>query len=165
MRRTLTRAALVVLLGGGSLGARGADAPADAAITQVLDREAEAFRKGDLAGVTACWETEDTSSVIESGLANWGWADYRDHHLKHELAGMKITDHKRSNLRVVAGADMALATFEFRIQGTYEERAFDMAVMESVVLRRRDGVWRIVHVHASAPPKKLVAPGKHEQKR
>lgn len=164
MRRTLTQAALVVLLVCGSLGARGADAPADAAITQVLDREAEAFRKGDLAGVSACWETEDTSSVIESGHANWGWVDYRDHHLKHELAGMKITDHKRTNLRIVAGPDMALVTFEFRLQGTYKERAFDMSGMESVVLRRRDGVWRIVHVHASAPPRKPVASGKNEQK-
>lgn len=157
MRRTMARAALVVSLVGWALGARGSDLPTDAAIAQVLDREADAFRKGDLAGVTSCWETEETSSVIESGEANWGWADYRDHHLKPELTGMKLTDYKRTNVRIVSSGDMALATLEFRIAGTYKGRAFDATGLESVVLRRRDGAWRFVHVHSSSPPKRPAA--------
>lgn len=158
MGRFIARALMLVAVVAGSSNALGAGQPADVEIAQVLDRESEAFRKGDLAGVSACWETEETSSVIESGEANWGWADYRDHHLKHELTVMKITKQERTNLRIVAGVDMALATFELRLQGTYEKRAFDMKGMQSVVLRRRDGAWRIVHVHVSAPRKKPEGP-------
>ena len=123
-------------------------------VLAVLDRESAAFRKGDLAGVTACWETEPTSSVFESGYANWGWADYRDNHLSKELAGMKISEASRKNVHVLVGGEMALATFEFHLKGVYEGRAFYMTGLESAVLRRREGAWRIVHVHASTPPRK-----------
>lgn len=158
MIRFIARALMAVAVAAGSSNATGAGQPAEVEIALVLDRESEAFRKGDLPGVAACWETEETSSVIESGEANWGWTDYRDHHLKHELTEMRITKHERTNLRVVAGSDMALATFELRLQGTYEKRAFDMKGIQSVVLRRRGGVWRIVHVHMSAPRKKPEGP-------
>ncbi|MEO6325500.1 MAG: nuclear transport factor 2 family protein, partial [Thermoanaerobaculia bacterium] len=84
---------------------------------------------------------------------------YRDHHLKLELEGMKVVDQSRSNLRVVSGDDMALATFEFRIKGTYKGRTFDANGMETVVLRRSGGVWRIIHVHESSMPKKLPKRG------
>ncbi len=155
-----TRAAVVALattsLTGPSCTLRAGDAT-ETAIRTVLEREADAFRKGDLAGVTACWETEETSSVIESGEANWGWADYREHHLKPELAGMKLAAYERTNLRVVLGGDMALVTLEFRIAGSYKGRPFDSTGLESVVLRRKDGTWRIVHVHSSAHPKKTTA--------
>ena len=147
--------ALVLLLGGltARTSALAEDAP-EAAVAAVLDREAAAFAKGDMAGVAACWETEPTSSVFESGYANWGWADYRDNHLGKELAAMKVEKHERKNLHVVSTGDMALALFEFHLKATYEGRTFDVTGLETAVLRRRDGVWRIVHVHTSTPPRR-----------
>lgn len=123
-----------------------------AAVVAVLDREAAAYRKGDMPGVAACWETEPGSTVFESGYANWGWVDYRDNHLAKELAGMKVERLERTNLKVTASGEMALALFGFRMSGTYEGKTFDATGLETAVLRRRDGVWRIIHVHTSARP-------------
>ena len=67
---------------------------------------------------------------------------------------MKIVEHDRKNLHLTVSGDMALALFEFHLKGTYEGRAFDASGLESAVLRKRDGTWRIIHVHTSAPPRK-----------
>lgn len=55
--------------------------PADpaAAVHEVLLQNVAAFERGDYAATERLWAHGDEVSVFESGYANYGWADYRDH--------------------------------------------------------------------------------------
>src|SRR5262247_3128324 len=63
--------------------------PASSAVIYALTSNAAAVERGDLAALSRLWADDETVVVFENGYANYGWADYRDHHLAPELAEMK----------------------------------------------------------------------------
>ncbi|MEO8505080.1 MAG: nuclear transport factor 2 family protein [Acidobacteriota bacterium] len=122
------------------------------AINAVIMEESAAFRAGDLPRIAACWDQAETTSVIESGHASWGWFDYRDKHLKAELANMQVATYELSDFRVMTSGDMAFATLHYRIVANYRGVGLRANGLKTVVLRKRDGRWRIVHTHTSVVP-------------
>src|SRR5215510_3474862 len=74
-----------------ALAAQPATVAADdeAAIHDVITRHAAAHEKGDLAAIEKLWVHDDTATVAEGGSFNYGWTDFRDHHLRPEIEAMK----------------------------------------------------------------------------
>ncbi len=54
------------------------------AVRDVLEQEAVAFEKGDVEALNKMWANDEWVSVFESGGADIGWANYRDHHLSRD---------------------------------------------------------------------------------
>ena len=121
------------------------------AVRDVLLRSAASFEKGDKAEATRVWVNDESLTVFESGHANYGWADYRDHHLFPEMGQMKNTKYTLSDIRVKVSGNTAWATFKYAISADIGTRHVNGAGLGTAVLEKRDGIWRIVHWHSSAP--------------
>jgi ketosteroid isomerase-like protein len=127
----------------------------EAAVRDVLLTSASSFEKNDTAEAMKVWMNDESLTVFESGHANYGWADYRDHHLFPEMGEMKNTKYALSDVKIHLAGKTAWATFKYTISAdvmsNVQQRHFDGAGLGTAVLENRDGQWRIVHWHSSAP--------------
>lgn len=146
--------ALVVILATGLTGAlhRAVSAHDDneKAVRDVLEKEALAFEKGDVEALNKMWANDEWVSVFESGGADIGWANYRDHHLIPEMKELKNTKHTLSDIKVRVAGKTAWATFKYSLSGDLKERHLDVTGLGTAVLEERNGHWLIVHRHTSA---------------
>ena len=121
------------------------------AVRDVLAQSASGFEKGDMAALEKIWAADESVTVFESGHANYGWADYRDHHLGPELKEMKNTKYALSDIKVKVSGNTAWATFKYTISADIGLRHVDGGGLGTAVLEKRGQDWRIVHWHSSAP--------------
>ncbi len=120
------------------------------AVREVLEQEAAAFEKGDVEALNKFWANDEWVSVFESGGADIGWANYRDHHLIPEMKELKNTKHTLSDIRVRVAVKTAWATFKYALAGDIKNRHIDVNGLGTAVLEERNGRWLIVHRHTSA---------------
>lgn len=126
-------------------------------VTDVLIREAVAVEKGDLAALDLLWANDESVTVFESGHANYGWNDYRNTHLAPELKEFKNTKYSFSDLKVKVDGKTAWATFKYTLAADMGTRKVESGGLATAVLEKRDGKWRIVHWHSSAPRRAATA--------
>ncbi|HZE72671.1 MAG TPA: nuclear transport factor 2 family protein [Pyrinomonadaceae bacterium] len=127
----------------------------EAAVRDVLLRSASSFEKNDTAEATKIWANDESLTVFESGHPNYGWADYRDHHLFPEMGEMKNKKYAFNDMKIHLAGKTAWATFKYTISADVmsngQQRHVDGAGLGTAVLENREGQWRIVHWHSSAP--------------
>ena len=121
------------------------------AVRDVLIQSATAFEKNDMAAMEKLWRNDESVTVFESGHANYGWLDYRDHHLGPEMKEMKNTKYTLSDIKVKVSGNTAWATFKYAISADIGTRHVEGAGLGTAVLEKRSNDWRIVHWHSSAP--------------
>jgi len=121
------------------------------AVIVVLQQNATAFAKNDMATMNKIWANDESLTVFESGHANYGWTDYRDNHLAPEMKEIKNTKYEYSDIKAKVAGNMAYATMKYTISGDSDGKHFDSAGLATAVLEKRDGNWKIVHWHSSAP--------------
>ncbi len=92
----------------------------EAAVREALLKSALSFEKNDIVMATKVWANDESLTVFESGHANYGWADYRDHHLVPEMGDMKNTKYAFSDVRVHLAGKTAWATSSTRSQRTFQ---------------------------------------------
>lgn len=127
------------------------------AVKDVLTLEASAVEKGDLAALDKLWANDESVTVFESGHANYGWNDYRNTHLAPELKEFKNTKYAFSDLKVKVDGKTAWATFKYTLAAEMGTRKIESGGLGTAVLEKREGIWRIVHWHSSAP-RRVPAP-------
>jgi len=136
----------------GTVTAQGSD---EAAVRDALLKSALTFEKNDLAEATKVWVNDESLTIFESGHANYGWTDYRDHHLVPEMGEMKNTKYAFSDMKIHLAGNTAWATLKYTISADVidngKPRHVDGGGLGTAVLEKRDGQWRIVHWHSSAP--------------
>ena len=132
--------------------AQGSD---EAAVREALLQSASSFEKNDVATATKVWANDESLTVFESGHANYGWADYRDHHLVPEMGEMKNTKYGFTDIKIHLAGKTAWATLKYTISADVSDngktRHVDGGGLGTAVLEQRDGRWQIVHWHSSAP--------------
>jgi len=127
-------------------------------VREVIIQSATGFEKGDMAALEKLWANDEAVTVFESGHANYGWADYRDHHLGPEMKEMKNTRYTLSDIKVKVSGNTAWATFKYAISADIGTRHVEGAGLGTVVLEKRGADWRIVHWHSSAPRRAPASP-------
>lgn len=120
-------------------------------VAAVLTRNAQGFETGDLAMLDTLWANDEGVTVFESGYANYGWADYRDHHLKPEIDEMKNVTYRLSDIKTRVSGNTAWATFKYSLAADVKERHIEANGLGTAVLEKRGNDWKIVHWHTSAP--------------
>ncbi|HVS80376.1 MAG TPA: nuclear transport factor 2 family protein [Pyrinomonadaceae bacterium] len=134
----------------------------EASVREALIKSALSFEKNDLAMASQVWANDESLTVFESGHANYGWADYRDHHLVPEMGEMKNTKYGFTDIRVHLAGKTAWATLKYTISADVPDngkmRHVDGGGLGTAVLEERNGRWRIVHWHSSAPRRAAAAP-------
>lgn len=127
----------------------------EATVRDVLSRSASTFARNDLVEATKVWANDESLTIFESGHANYGWADYRDNHLVPEMGEMKNTKYELSDLKIHLAGETAWATLKYTIAADVLEngksRHVDGSGLGTAILEKRNGQWRIVHWHSSAP--------------
>ena len=127
----------------------------EAAVRNVLLRSASSFAKSDLAEATKVWANDESLTIFESGHANYGWADYRDHHLVPEMGEMKNTKYEFSDMKIHLAGNTAWATLKYTIAAEVMDngktRHVEGGGLGTAILEKRSDGWRIVHWHSSAP--------------
>lgn len=127
----------------------------EAAVREALLRSASSFEKNDIAEATKVWVNDESLTVFESGHANYGWADYRDHHLVPEMGEMKNTKYEFSDIKVRLAGNTAWATLKYTIAADVTDngktRHVEGGGLGTAILEKRREGWRIVHWHSSAP--------------
>ena len=135
----------------------------EAAVREALLQNAAGFERNDLAMVSRVWANDESVTVFESGHANYGWADYRDHHLAPEMAELKNTKYGLSDIKIRVSGSTAWATFKYTISADTKEKHVEGGGLGTAILEERSGRWLIVHWHSSAPrraPAAATAPVK-----
>ena len=123
-------------------------------VAAVLLRNAQGFETGDLAMLNTIWANDEGVTVFESGYANYGWAGYRDHHLKPEIDEMKNVKYQLSEIKTRVSGKTAWATFKYALSADLKERHVDASGLGTAVLEKRGNDWKIVHWHTSVPRSK-----------
>jgi ketosteroid isomerase-like protein len=159
MNASVRAAATAILL---ALTAQALGAPPPPAATRILPaspREAAvavdafhaALRRGD--AKAALEFVADDAIVFEDGRVERTKAEYALRHAEADAAFSKAVPSKLLSRAGHATADLALISSESRTRGSFKGQDVDRIMVESMVLRRQAGAWKIVHIHwSSAQP-------------
>lgn len=161
MKKTAAAVALTLAIAGFSFAqgpAKAGDAITD--VKNVLIANARGFETGDFPALDSIWAHDKDVTVFESGHANYGWEDYRDHHLKPEVEEMKNVTYRLTDIQARVAGKTAWATFKYTIAADLKDRRVDAAGLGTAVLEKRGDAWKIVHWHTSSPRKPAAAPPK-----
>jgi len=137
----------------------------DDAVRAALIQSATGFERGDLATLNKVYANDESVTIFESGHANYGWADYRDHHLVPEMKEFKNTKYALSDIKVKVAGKTAWATYKYALTGDVKDRHIDVNGLGTAVLEERGGNWLIVHSHTSAPRRAPAQPATPAKKK
>lgn len=142
----LVAALIVALIALAPLSANAKNMWEDAA--QVPDAFHEALAKGERDAALAL--LDDNVQIYEQGWVEKSKAEYAASHLDSDIAFAKAT-----TTRVVARSntmdmDVCYLMRELRTTGTFDGKPVDSITLETMILRRVDDGWRIVHIHWSS---------------
>ncbi|GJL96125.1 MAG: hypothetical protein DHS20C05_25300 [Hyphococcus sp.] len=122
----------------------------------VVDAYAAALRAGDEPAVRAM--LAQNVIIAEGGGAERSVEEYAGHHMPADMAFTAAVDFSRKNRDVIVSEDIATVISESQVHGEFRGEPVHSRMMETMVLRRIDERWRIVHIHWSSAP----LTGEHE---
>jgi ketosteroid isomerase-like protein len=89
---------------------------------------------------------------VESGGENEGLDDLVKNHVEPEKDAMEYLRINYSNIEINFEQDFAWVLAGTRIQGKLRQsgKEFDKAGHQTFLLRKIDGLWKVVHTHSSS---------------
>jgi len=120
----------------------------------MLDSSAASWNGGDLDGfLDDYWRSEDLSFSGPDGVTR-GWDDVRARYLRSYWAPGATRDSLRfADMEVMTlGADHALVLGRYELYRPEEDGVVTSSGHFSLVLRRSNAGWKIIHDHTSPAP-------------
>lgn len=128
--------------------AQSAPNPDRAAVQELIVRMGEGIQAGSFAAVDSLFPARGLH-ILTDTLTLHGWAEYRDQHLKPEVARFSDLSFRHTAVEAVVRGDVAWVAFRQLINGTPSGDAPAVNGRATAVLERREGRWLIVHLHVS----------------
>ncbi|MBI4445557.1 MAG: nuclear transport factor 2 family protein [Acidobacteria bacterium] len=128
-------------------------------VRETLHKSALGFEQNDIGALSQVWATDESLTVFENGSADYGWTQYRDHHLIPEMAEMKNTRYKLTDIRPRVFGTTAWATFKYSITADFKGRHIEGEGLGTDVLEKQKGKWRIVHWNSCATRRSTPSSG------
>jgi ketosteroid isomerase-like protein len=88
--------------------------------------------------------------IFESGNVESSLAEYESHHMKSDIAFMAAMNIELLTREVIDAGESATVISRSRISGKYKNKEIDLVNTETLVIQRRNGKWKVVHVHWSS---------------
>lgn len=85
--------------------------------------------------------------IFEGGGAERSLEEYAGHHMGSDMAFIGAIDREVLERRVFESDSMGSVATRMRLSGSYKGKDIDMVSSETLVFERRDGVWKIIHIH------------------
>ena len=127
-----------------SVSARGA--------ADIVDAFHAALKRGDAEAAAAL--LADDALIFEEGGAERSKSEYAAHHLPADAQFSRGVSSVISRRAGHSQGALAWIATEGRTTGSYKGKPVDLATAETMVLRRSDGSWKIVHIHWSSAAKR-----------
>jgi uncharacterized protein (TIGR02246 family) len=127
-------------------------APAAAPAIAVVERFGKALAAGDLNTVSALLDPDVL--ILESGGAERSREEYLGHHAKSDAAFLKGSHMQMQRRTARIDGPLAWVGTLSELHATKDGKPLTLLSTETMVLRRSDNGWRIVHIHWSSRPKK-----------
>ena len=127
-------------------------APAAAEAVKVADTFSAAVKAGKLGEAGKLLDPDVL--ILESGYAEHSAAEYLAGHAKEDAAFLKDVNVQLINRRAKASGDMAWIGSESEMHVQKDGKSVTVLSTETMVLKRTDNVWKIVHIHWSSHSKK-----------
>jgi ketosteroid isomerase-like protein len=88
--------------------------------------------------------------IYESGGVERSRAEFQSHHLGIDMAFAQSTERTVLEEHTVESGEYAWFTSVSEVRGEFRGRVVNSRATETVVLRKTDEGWRIVHIHWSS---------------
>jgi ketosteroid isomerase-like protein len=137
-------AAFLAALGSAAAASPKATAEAEA----VVDAFHAALSRGDTGAAAAL--LADDALIFEEGGAERSKAEYSAHHLPADAAFSKAVSSRVTRRLGGAAGGVAWVASEGRTSGTWAGKPIERLTTETMLLRRIDEKWKIVHIHWSS---------------
>lgn len=121
-----------------------------------VDAFTAALRSGDAAAVERLMAPDVI--IAESGGVERSFAEYAGHHMPADMAFTAVVQFTLEQRDVIAEDNIATVISRSQVHGEFQGRTIHSRMMETMMLRRVDGEWRIGHIHWSSAP----ITGEHE---
>lgn len=118
------------------------------AAAATVDAFHAALRRGDTGAASAL--LTDDALIFEEGRAERSKAEYAERHLGADAAFSQAVPGVVSRRRGDSAGDFAWIATEGRSKGRYRGAEVNRVTDETMVLRRVEGAWKIVHIHWSS---------------
>lgn len=123
--------------------------PAESEVVAALTAYHDALTAGNASAPEPYVLTDARFLMIEGEHVNQGWADYRDNHLKGELADLAQVRFRLSGYQIQLNGGLAAVSFSYSIlPKTGPERNFGSG-RGTAVLVRTDSGWKLQQLHTS----------------
>lgn len=122
----------------------------------LVDAYAVALRTGDEAAIRAFLAPDVI--IAEGGGAERSAEEYAGHHMPADMAFTAAVQSTLKKRDVIDGGEIATVISESQIHGEFRDQSIHSRMMETMVLKKEDDRWRIIHIHWSSAPIK----GDHE---
>lgn len=90
--------------------------------------------------------------IYESGYVESSAEEYAGHHMPADMAFVAAMSQETLSQTETVSGDMATVVSETRTFGTYNDKDYNLQGTGTMVLRKIDGQWKIVHIHWSSHP-------------
>ena len=120
-----------------------------AAVRGFVEALGRAMEAGDLAALDTLFAPDPWVEIIEGAGVNHGWVDYRDNHLKPELAEMQNLRYRFFEVLPQVRGSVAWAPFRYELAADVPTGHVEVEGRGTVVLERRSGRWLVVQLHTS----------------
>ena len=111
-----------------------------------------ALNRGDTR--TAAALIADDALIFESGGAERTKAEYAEHHLPADAEFSRGVNSVITRRTERSDRGLAWVASEGRATGTYKGRPIDLLTTETMILRRSNAGWKIIHIHWSSAAKR-----------
>ena len=123
-------------------------APSAQPAASVVDAFHAALRRGDTKAALS--HLTENALIYEAGGVERGRQEYASHHLAADAAFARAVPGTITRRAGQGVGDTAWLATEGRTKGTYKGKPVDRVTLETMVLRRVAGAWKIVHIHWSS---------------
>ena len=125
-------------------------APQAGSPASVADAFGEALKAGDEAALRALFAPG--AVIAEGGGAERSFEEYAGHHMSNDMAYAAAVSFDLKDRNILENGDIATVISQSEINGAYRSEPVHRQAMETMVLKRDAGVWKIHHVHWSSAP-------------
>ncbi|HYT73051.1 MAG TPA: nuclear transport factor 2 family protein [Gemmatimonadales bacterium] len=126
-----------------------AQAAEEAAVGRVVEAIASLQAANDIAGLDTLFAPNPWVEIIEGSGVNHGWADYRNNHLKPELAEMQHLRFRFFDTAPQVRGNVAWAPFRYELAADTPSGHVEVEGRGTAILERRGRRWLVVHLHTS----------------
>lgn len=116
--------------------------------TEVVNAFHAALKRGDTKAALILMA--DDVVIFESGGVERNRAEYEAHHLNSDAAFSAATTRTPISQTIASDGNFSSVMSVEVVKGTFRDRPVNSRSVETMVLRKTEGQWRIIHIHWSS---------------